>query len=175
MGKKFNLKNVRIKDCITVLDVIGREPKKALAAMGDDEKNPRSLRHLHKLADELEAGIVDYLKVRSEASEEINEVRKPFQDEMDAALKSATNDDEYSLKEKEIGRRAQTALQEADKNVAEKYGLKELHEEISEVKIESDERFNVLKNVLEKEGVNMFSDSKALLEVLDAIDAAESL
>jgi len=175
MGKKFNLSNIRVKDCITVLDVVGREPSKALEAMGDVEQNPRSLRHLHNLADELEAGIKDYVELREKATGEVSEFAKPFQVELDKALEECTTEESFTMKDKEISRRASKAMAAADKEVAEKYNIAEEHDKVATIEIQSNERFDVLKSVIEKRGLDTFKDSKALVEILDALDAAESL
>jgi len=169
MAKKFRITNQKALDLKTMIDLL--DPQKTLDACGTNDV--RSLKNVLKATDEIADSIKDFTDLRQQVIDALEEERRPFQKEMDDNMLSSDDEDLKKRKEGEIGRRAVKVLTEKDREISERLGFAAKKEEEVEVTVGSDDRFELVRKMVEKEGVRMFKDKRVLVEIVDALDSAE--
>ena len=157
MAKKFNIKAVNL---INLTNVIAVEPKELFSMLGDDNASPIGIRKFDKLKDELLEANVAYTDAVAALAKAVKPLQEEFRDKSKDADEAGKAEIIAELNAK------MEALPESAK-------AKEESEREVEVKIGSNERFDMLKSLAShKSSLEKWRDTKACLAVDDALNAA---
>src|SRR3990167_5338198 len=162
MSKIFKLKASRIHDLAMVISSLSPTEIAKHTGGADSIKN---IRNTVKIIDEIEEADAAYLAVAAKLDKAVEQVRDEYQEQVKAV--AGDKDAEAALL-KEANDKVKKVFDAESK----KEGFEEAKEKMTEVKISSDDRYKLLKELVEKAGVEKYLSTEALVETLDAIDAA---
>jgi len=164
MAKKFTLK-ASLLDSLTGTLVIA--PKELFELIPDADL--ALIRKEGKLVDELAEANLAYTDARAKLIEEANKVVAGHKERYAKAKDDGLDDESLKKIEAEINEEMKAEL----KALEDASPVKTLADAIIEVTVSSDERFDLLKTLLNAKGmISKWNVSKALIEVADAVEAA---
>lgn len=167
MGKIFKIKATRANDMVNVINSLSPQEMTKV-----DEAIPfvKGLRFATKLADEISEGNKEY----GELMDKVQGLVAVIRDEELLKLEAAKQGDDEGKEQRvqDAVQHANAIINEALSKHSEELGVKAVAEKVVDITVNSDERFEYLKKLFEKHGVEKFVNAKALVEIFDAFDAA---
>lgn len=161
--KKLSLRAVRVHDLNLVFgSLTPQEISKAFNGT-DTIKN---IRGVHKLADEIEEADKAYMEIASKLDKAVEKVRDQFQEE----LKKVQGDKEA---EEKLLKEANAEVKKTLEKESKKEKFEEAKVKMTDVVIGSEDRYKLLKELIEKVGTEKYVNVEAFVETLDGIDAAK--
>lgn len=164
MAKTFILAAGRVHDLTTVIESL--KPADIAKHAGDDTM--KNINRVSKLIDELAAADGPYAELSKQVDAAAESVRKDFQEK----LKSIGDDEGAKsvlvAEANESARKAITAK-------SEEIGYKEAGEKAVTVTVGSDERFDLLKKLVEKIGPEMYLQTRPLSDTWTALEEAKEV
>ena len=160
--KIIKLPASRVHDLSAVLNSLSPAEIAKHSSGGDTIK---SIRGVSKLCDELDEADAAYLATAAKLDKAVEQVRTEYQEQLKAV--SGDKDAEAVLL-KEANDKVKKVFDAESK----KEGFEEAKEKMTEVRIGSEERYKLLKELVEKAGQEKYLNVKALVATLDGIDAA---
>ena len=162
MAKSFQLRATRVHDLTMVVNSL--TPQEITKNTGAE--TIKNIRGVHKLADELEEADKAYIEVTAKLDKVVEKVRDEFQEE----LKKVQGDKEA---EEKLLKDANIEVKKVLKKESKKEKFEEVKEKLTNVLIGSDDRYKLLKELIEKVGPEKYISTEALVETLDGIDSAK--
>lgn len=178
MAKVFSLKASRLQDLIDFLNNISNEE---IGKIKPGEERKMIVRY-QKLFEEVSGQNEEYSSLIEAIRKDIKKFSEKYQEEIDAVYNDESlPTEERQIKAKVLVRQANKALEEEDKAKAEQLNLEEVKGKMIEVKVNSDERFQLLMDVFDKLASSKFNGAavgearKAIVELSEALDSAKEL
>ena len=134
------------------------------------EKAVESVHKIERTHVEIEKVLEDFRKVQKLYMEEVESVSEEVQDEINAIKKDETLDDAAKEKKiKPIVERGNENIKKVEKDT----GYDKAKEEVLEVVIQSNERFDLLKQLFSKMACDIYVRSDALSTTFEALESAK--
>lgn len=167
--KSFEIKAVRAQDIVNMINSLS--PAETAKVLPGEEM--KAIRFSVKLAEEILEANKAYGDAFADVNSKAEEVRKPFMDKLEAAKKADMPEDERTPFLEKLLSEANAAINEVADSRAKEIGMEGLANATITVSIASDERWAFLKSLFAKVAFEKFNNAKALVETIDAIEAAK--
>jgi hypothetical protein len=169
MAKKFSLKSVRVQDLKTVIDGISNQELTKFK-QSDVMKN---IKNVSKVVLELEEANAKFNDLMGNINLGAVEIVKPYKEAWAKKQEELKGDKEATeAASKAINDEAMVAINAYMEKQNSDPAVAAAGEEVVEVKVGSDERFALLKELFEEFAPSKINGKKPLIELSDALDAA---